>query len=195
MTPILQDFSWDRMIAAVEAVRERLLRAVGVLELAGIPYAVCGGNAVGAWVSQVDPAAARNTPDIDILIRRADLPAVRQAWEAVGFEHRVVVGTDYFLETASLKPRDAVRVFYAEEKVRSEAPLPSPSVDDTELMGDYRVISFEGLLRMEFNAYRLKNRVHLRDLIDVGLLDETWLPKLIPEHAAKLQDLLNNPDG
>jgi hypothetical protein len=62
-------------------------------------------------------------------------------------------------------------------------------------MGDYRVVSFEGLLRMEFNAYRLKNCVHLRDLIEVGLLDETWLPKLIPEHAAKLQELLNNPDG
>ena len=47
--PILQDFSWDRMIAAVEAVKERMLRAAGALELAGIPYAVAGGNAVAAW--------------------------------------------------------------------------------------------------------------------------------------------------
>jgi hypothetical protein len=195
MTPILQDVSWDRMIAAVEAVRERLLRAAGALEFAGISYAVCGGNAVGAWVSRVDPAAVRNTPDVDILIRRADFLDVKVAWKAAGFEYRVVAGTDHFKESARLKPRDAIRVLFAEEKVRSEDHLPSPSVDDTVQMGDYRVVSFEGLLRMEFNAYRLKNCVHLRDLIEVGLLDETWLPKLIPEHAAKLQELLNNPDG
>ncbi len=195
MPPILQDFSWDRMIAAVEAVRKRLRRAVGALELAGISYAVCGENAIGVWVSRVDPSSIRNTPDVDILIRRADLSAVTKAWEAVGFQHQMVAGADNFLERDSQKHRDAVRVLYAGEKVHADDPLPSPKIDDMEQMGGFHVVSFEGLLRMEFNAYRLKNRVHLRDLIEVGLLDETWLPKLIPEQAAKLQALLDNPDG
>jgi hypothetical protein len=33
----LRDFSWERMIEAVQAVRERALRATAALERAGIP--------------------------------------------------------------------------------------------------------------------------------------------------------------
>src|SRR5436190_24200709 len=62
----------DRMVIAVERVRERLLRAARALDSAGIPYAVIGGNAVAAWVSKFDPAAVRNTADVDILIDRRD---------------------------------------------------------------------------------------------------------------------------
>jgi hypothetical protein len=45
-------FSLDRMVRAVEKVRERLLRAASALEQAGVPYAVAGGNAVAAWVAR-----------------------------------------------------------------------------------------------------------------------------------------------
>ena len=45
---VLHDFSWQRMINAVEAVKERACRAAAALEQAGIPYAVAGGNAVAA---------------------------------------------------------------------------------------------------------------------------------------------------
>src|SRR5207248_3972302 len=68
----LGEVSWERMIRAVEKVRERLLRASAALEKAGIPYAVIGGNAVAAWVSRVDESAVRNTPDVDLLLRRQD---------------------------------------------------------------------------------------------------------------------------
>jgi hypothetical protein len=40
------DALWERMERAVEKVRERLERAATTLEQAGIPYAICGGNAV-----------------------------------------------------------------------------------------------------------------------------------------------------
>ena len=63
----------DRMVRAVEKVRERLHRTVRALEDAKIPYAVTGGNAVAAWVARVDEAAVRNTPDIDILLGRLRL--------------------------------------------------------------------------------------------------------------------------
>src|SRR5207247_1855581 len=69
----LNDVSWERMIHAVEKVRERLQRATSALERAGIPHAVAGGNAVAAWVSRVDESAVRNTQDVDILLRRSDL--------------------------------------------------------------------------------------------------------------------------
>ena len=51
----------DRVEQAVAMVKERLKRAVGALDAAGIPHAVAGGNAVAAWVSRIDPAAVWTT--------------------------------------------------------------------------------------------------------------------------------------
>ena len=95
--------SWERMIGAVEKVRDRLLRATAALERAGVPYAVAGGNAVAAWVSRVDEAAVRNTQDVDILLRRADLEAAKQALEAAGFSYRHSSSIDMFLDGPGAK--------------------------------------------------------------------------------------------
>src|SRR3989454_1848065 len=75
----------DRMERAVAKVRERLLRATAALNQAGIPYAVVGGNAVASWVARIDEGAVRTTRDIDILVRREDLPAIAAAFERAGF--------------------------------------------------------------------------------------------------------------
>src|SRR5688572_15313122 len=88
--PLLAPVSWPRMIRGVEKVRDRMLRAAKALERANVPYAVAGGNAVAAWVSRVDEAAVRNTRDVDILLRRTDLAAAREALEGAGFVYRRV---------------------------------------------------------------------------------------------------------
>src|SRR5438067_5868554 len=75
----------DRMERAVAKVRERLLRATAALNQAGVPYAVVGGNAVASWVATVDEGAVRNTRDVDLLVRRLDLPALTAALEGAGF--------------------------------------------------------------------------------------------------------------
>src|SRR5438132_3850165 len=74
----------DRMERAVAKVRERLLRATAVLNKAGVPYAVVGGHAVASWVATVEEGAVRNTRDIDLLVRREDLPALTAALEQAG---------------------------------------------------------------------------------------------------------------
>ncbi len=94
----LQPFSWQRMIEAVEAVRDRARRAAAALEQAGIPYAVADGNAVAAWVARADRAAVRNTQDVDILVRRSDFDAVKQALTAAGFLHQTVMGVECFID-------------------------------------------------------------------------------------------------
>src|SRR4051812_28155230 len=66
-THVISSLAWEKMVTAAEKVRDRLRRAAQALEQAGIPYAVAGGNAVAAWVSEVDEAAVRNTQDVDIL--------------------------------------------------------------------------------------------------------------------------------
>src|SRR5438874_4507026 len=108
--PAIGAVSWQRMIRAVEKVRERLRRVVAALEAAGVPYALVGGNAVAAWVSRVDETAVRNTQDVDILLRRADLPAAITATARSGFVYRHAASLDMFLDGPDAKARDAVHL-------------------------------------------------------------------------------------
>ena len=188
-------FSLERMAEAVNAVHERMMRAAATLEEAGVPYAIVGGNAVAAWVARVDRAAVRYTQDVDILLGREDLPRAIEVLEKVGFVWCQVLGVDMFLDGPDASPRDAVHVIFAGEKVRdSEAEL-APDVETSEADAAFRVIPLESLLRMKLTAHRRKDQVHVLDMIDVGLIDATWLDRLSPELAARLQHLLDTPDG
>lgn len=192
---VLQDFSWDRMIRALEKVKERLLRATALLEAASIPYAVVGGNAVAAWVSRVDEAPGRNTQHVDILIHRADLERSKVAFERAGFIYRHVKSIDVFLDGPNAKARDAVHILFAGEKVRSEDLLPLPGLDAVERNATYQVIGLEALVRMKLSSYRDKDRTHLRDMLDIGLIDATWPRRFPPELGERLQVLIDNPEG
>jgi hypothetical protein len=187
--------SWERMIRAVEKVRERLLRAVAALEGAGVPYAVAGGNAVAAWVSRVDEAAVRNTQDVDILLRRADLPAAITALTGAGFVHRRAAGLEMFLDRPGTSPRDAVHIVFAAEKVRPDYFAPAPDVAESEATESFRLVTLEALVRMKLTSFRDKDRTHLRDLIGVGLVDESWCPQLPEPLSRRLRELLDNPEG
>jgi len=191
----LREFSWERMIEAVQAVRERALRATAALERAGIPYAVAGGNAVAAWVARVDRAAVRNTQDVDILVRRADFAAIKVALEAVGFVHATVMDVACFIDGPQGSPRDAIHLLFAGEKVRESYPLPTADVTERERADDYHVVALEALVRMKLNSFRRKDQVHLQDLISLGLVDDSWLSRCVPEHAVRLRQLLDDPDG
>jgi hypothetical protein len=189
------DALWQRMERAVEKVQERLERTVRSLEGAGIPYAIIGGNAVRAWVAQADEAAVRTTRDVDVLLRRSDFPAAVAAMERAGFVYRHVKGIDMFLDGPNAKARDAVRVVFAGERVRPDDPLPAPEVTESEDLQRYRMLQLEALVRMKLTSFRDKDRMHLRDMIDVELVDQSWCSRLPPELATRLQELLDNPQG
>jgi hypothetical protein len=183
------------MERAVAKVRQRLLKVTAALEAANIPYAVVGGNAVMAWVEQVDEAAVRFTQDVDLAIRREDFDRVKQVLEAVGFVYRHVRSIDMFLDGPDTKARDAVHILFAGEKVRASDAAPVPDVTNFTSFKSYRVINLESLVRMKLTSYRDKDRTHLRDMIGVGLIDETWPAKLPPELGQRLQALLDDPNG
>jgi hypothetical protein len=187
--------SWERMIRAVEKVRERLRRAAAALEQANICYAVAGGNAVAAWVSRVDEAAVRNTQDVDILLRRSDLPAAKAALAKAGFIYRHAKGLDMFLDGPTAKARDSVHVVFAAEKVKPGSVAASPDVTESEATETFRLVTLEALVHMKLTAFRDKDRTHLRDLIEVGLVDAAWVRRLPPELARRLQELLDSPEG
>jgi hypothetical protein len=180
---------------AVEKVKERLLRATAALEKAQVRYAVIGGNAVAAWVGRVDPSAVRFTQDVDLLIDRADLDAVKSALAPAGFIYRHARSVDMFLDGPDARARDAVHVIFAQEKVRPEYALPAPDVAESEASSGFRVLRLDALVRMKLTSFRDKDRTHLRDMLDVGLIDESWKPQLNELLAGRLQELLDTPDG
>ena len=186
---------WDRMNRAVEKVQERLEKTARTLEAAGIPYAIIGGNAVRAWVAQADEAAVRTTRDVDILLRRSDLPAAVRAMESAGFVYRHSAGIDMFLDSPDAKARDAVHVLIAGEKVRDTDLVAAPDVDESVRVNSHRTLTLEALVRMKLNVFRDKDRMHLRDMLDVELINETWVGRFSPELGRRLRQLIDTPDG
>ncbi len=189
------DALWNRIERAVEKIRHRLERVTKALDQAGIPHAVVGGNAVQLWVAQIDETAVRNTRDVDILLRRGDLQRAIEALDEAGFVFRHVAGVDMFLDGPSARPGDAVHLVFAAEKVRPEHVLPAPDIAEQELIHDTRIITLEALVRMKLTSFRDRDRVHLRDLLEVGLLDAGWLSRLPEVLRGRLRELLDTPEG
>ncbi len=201
MSTRLPPASSKRMSDAVARVHARLRRAVGALRAAGVPHAIVGGHAVAAWVSRVDEAAVRNTRDVDILLRRADLPAATAALEPAGFVHRHAASLgragrlDLFLDGPGGRARDAIHVVYASEKTAPESPVPNADVTQVEEGGEFPLIALDALVLMKLASWRDKDRVHLRDLAGVGLVDASWLGRVPGELRVRLQHILDTPEA
>lgn len=195
MSTHLKISGWEQVAMAIEDVGDRLRRATQALAAGSVPYAVTGGNAVAEWVGRVDRAAVRFTQDIDILLRRTDLPLAVSALEQAGFVFRHAAGIDFFTDGPDGGFRDGVHVLFAGEKVRKEYVAPAADVEESEKTERFIVVTLEALVRMKLTSFRDKDRTHLRDMIEVGLIDATWTGRLITDLAARLQQLLDDPGG
>jgi hypothetical protein len=100
-----------------------------------------------------------------------------------------------FLDGPEGRPRDAVHVVFAGEKVRQEYSASAPNLSATEQHDSYKLLDLEPLVVMKLTSFRDKDRTHLRDMIEVGLVDQSWANRFPTELAARLQELLDNPDG
>jgi hypothetical protein len=186
---------WERAFMAAEKVKERLRRSTAALERAGVPYAVVGGNAVAEWVARVDEDAVRNTRDVDVLIRRSDLEAAKAALEPAGFVYCKSFGVDMFLDGPEGRPTQAIHLLFAGEIVREGDSATAPEIEESVPAAEFRVVSLEALVRMKLTSFRLKDRVHLLDLIGVGQIDQSWPARFPSTLAERLQDLIDNPNG
>ncbi len=191
----VEPVGWERALMAAEKVKERLRRATRALDAAGVPYAVVGGNAVAEWVARVDEDAVRNTRDVDLLIRRPDFAAARACLEAVGFIYYQLLDIDTFIDGPQGKPSGGIHLLYAGEKVRRDYDHNLPEIDESERAVEFQVANLEALMRMKLTSYRLKDRVHILDLIGVGLIDATWPARFPPPLGDRLQQLLDDPNG
>jgi hypothetical protein len=182
---------WKQYAMALDDVTDRLERISEALEKASVPFALVGGQAVAIWVATRDPAAVRTTKDIDVLIRREDLPKARAAASSVRMDYFEVMGVGMFLDCEDPNPRHAVHLVWAGEKVRPNYDLPAPTIDQREILEPgLPVVSLAGLVLMKLVANRDLDRVHLRDMIDVGLITRDMLEHLPSEPAGRLEALL-----
>jgi hypothetical protein len=178
----------------MDRVEVRLMKVVQILESSSVPYAVVGSNAVRIWVAQVEKATVRATNNVDILIRQQDLEIVKQAMHQHGFHYRYTDGLDMFVEDERESARHAVHIVLANQMLRPDDYEPNPDVEPSEYGEGVRTLPLVRLVRMKLNSFRLKDRVHLLDLIHIGLIDSTWPPKFPGPLGERLKHLVENPE-
>jgi len=183
---------WKLYTMAIDDVTARLQRICAALNEKSVPFSLVGGQAVALWVATRDPAAVRTTKDVDLLLQRCDLPRARAAAISANMDYFEVLGVGMLLDREDPNPRHAVHLVWAGEKVRPEYELPSPPIDEREeLSPGLPVVSLPGLVRMKLLSYRDRDRVHLTDMIEVGLIGRDMLSMLTPELAKRLEVLLS----
>ena len=169
----------------LEQLTETAARVCNALQEAGIDYRVVGGLAVLFHVQSRDPLAARLTKNVDLAVRRVDLPRIAEAVRGLGLEHRPVGGVDMLLDSVAPKARSGVHLLFAGEKVRATdlEPVPAlsdPGVDEQGVL----VTSVASILRMKLISFRLRDKTHIVDMDSVGLIT--------PEIEASLSEPLRD---
>lgn len=179
----------------IDVIRDRLLRITRILNEHHIAYAVVGGNAVAAYMGQVNPTAVRATKDVDIMINRNDLPTVIAAAKEEGFIHTKVMGIDMLRDGSKATARYAVHIIFENEKVRPEEPVANPSINDAVSHPDgYRVLALQGIVQIKLTAFRHHDRTHLIDLLQQKLIDESWIQRYPSPLAERLRELCDSTE-
>ena len=159
---------------------ERVFELIGTLqklsqplEQAGVPHELVGGLAVFLHVENADSTHSSLTRDIDVMIRRDDLPHVVAIAEQHGFRFQHSTGLDMLLYGATNSARNAVHLLFTGEKTKETQLEPHPGIRPVRagMHGqEFLVIPVVDLLRMKLSSYRDKDRVHVRGMDAAGLI-------------------------
>jgi hypothetical protein len=186
----------DRMFLAVELVRQRVLRSTQALQGAGIPCALCGSNATAVWIASRDESAVRQARNVELLLNRDDIDGALHALGKAGFRHETHDGRTYFLDVERFKRHFANEITFANEPSWGRClGFSAPSLEETEVVNGFPVVKLDALVQLQLGRFRLDDAVDVQDMIGVGLIDASWTSRFEPELAARLQGLLDDPDG
>lgn len=181
---------------ASERVERRVARAAAALDAAGISYAVVGGNAVRVWVATRDPGAVRATQDVDLLVRPADLDRITSALQAAGFAREDLRSLTVFVDPEEPSRRAGIHLVWSGRKQRPSYLHPAPDVSERVRAADehYWVATVPALVKLKLTSFRLKDQVHLLDMLSVGLIDQTVRSTLPADLLERLRQLEAQPD-
>ena len=89
--------------------------------------------------------------------------------------------------------RASIHLVWAQQKVRPEYSVPAPSVDESvrDPQG-FNVIDLPALVRMKLTSFRDIDRVHIADMLSVGLIDETIKTVLTPDLQQRLSTVFGS---
>ncbi|MFH0981118.1 MAG: nucleotidyltransferase family protein [Planctomycetota bacterium] len=177
-------------VMAVDRVERRLKRVTAALDAAGIRYAVIGGNAVACWVARVDPSATRATRDVDLLVRKSDAARMQEAMRLLGFELHDLRRMVVFIDPEEPSRRSGVHVVWADERVRPSYAYPAPSVQESVRDPEgFWILDLPALVRMKLTSFRDIDRVHVADLLSLGLVGQGVRSALPPDLHKRLADV------
>ncbi len=131
-------------------------RAGSQLGGAGIPHRIVGGVAVFLHVDQVEPVAARLTPDVDLAIQAENMVAAS----------RLLVSLGYVNNGCSFRDPVNPRVWHAVHLISEPVPTSEPVCTKEGIL----IAPISDLVRMKLISFRLKDKVHIQDLDGVGLI-------------------------
>ena len=66
---------------------------------------------------------------------------------------------------------------------------------ESQKTDQFQLLALDALVRMKLTSFRRKDQVHLQDMLEVGLIDESWVAKLPSELGSRLQHLIDTPEG
>lgn len=191
MPHVVNKSSLRSYVMAVKRVEQRLRKVTAALNDAGIRYAIIGGNAVAVWVAKVDPAATRTTLDVDLLVDQNDVDRITNVLQGtLGFKRHDLNGSVQFLDPEEPSKRSGVHLVWSGRKVRPSYLDPAPSLDEVVLDPQgFWTLDLPALLRMKLTSLRDIDRVHVSDMLQVGLIDNAVRSKLPPDFIPRLNDI------
>ena len=162
-----------------------LARRVHVaLTQAGVEYRIVGGVAVFLHINEIDPFAARLTPDLDVAIERNDLEKVAAIAEPHGFRY-----ADSAWITAG-QSRGAIHFLLIDEKARPNHLEPVPGFSPPVATKDGILLApVADLVRMKLTSFRMKDRAHIVDMDLVGLITPEIEQELPEALRARLEQV------
>jgi hypothetical protein len=176
----------------MSTVFDRARRFREACDAEGIPFNVCGGMAVMAWVASVNPEYIRNTKDVDVIMRPADLERAKVALAKHEFIFAEVNGAPMFLDGEDGTPKFAVHVVLVGERRRTE-PVGVPDFGEGPEDPEYPWprLALLPLITSKLIASRPHDIAHLCDMARVGLIDRAWrdrLPEPLRERFDRAMD-------
>ena len=174
---------FEKRVEQLFELAERVDRAFAS---AGLDYRIVGGLAAYLYVEEADPDAGRLTRDIDITVRREDLPKIAEAVEPFGLQYRHVAGVDMLVQSGAPSARRGVYLIFTGEKVRPDYLEPAPELGPYRTIRALRIVPLADLVCMKLTSFRAKDEAHVKDLDEAGLITAEIEAELSPALRERL---------